>query len=142
MVGIKFCLSEVKVGEWRSLARKEIRSVMASTLPHSIPNNGQKIELRFLTTRRYSVQGKAKRWSPGCVNAADQARQKFTKPGVHLLAKPCTSLSHLALTHSLTCEKTTGRVQTVRRTSGCSLSPNFPPYCALYSRPKPKENLF
>ena len=29
----------------------------ASRPPHFIPNKGQKIELRFLTTRRYSVLG-------------------------------------------------------------------------------------
>ena len=44
------------------------------------------------------LQGSAMRWSPGCVNAADKARQKwqawagtkFTKPGDRLLAEPFT----------------------------------------------------
>ena len=42
-------------------------------------------------------KGSAKRWSPGCVNAACKVRQewqvravtKFTKPGDCLLADPC-----------------------------------------------------
>ena len=45
----------------------------------------------------FSIQGSAKRWAPGCVNAAGKARQKwqataatkFTKPGDSLLAVPC-----------------------------------------------------
>ena len=44
-----------------------------------------------------ALQSPAKKWSPGCVNAAGQARQKwyaravttFTKPASHLLAKLC-----------------------------------------------------
>ena len=44
------------------------------------------------------VQGSAKRWSPGCVNAAGKARKKqkakavtnFTKPGDCLLTELCT----------------------------------------------------
>ena len=47
------------------------------------------------------VQGSAKKWSPGCMNAAGKARQKwyakavtkFTKPGARLLAEPFTFLS-------------------------------------------------
>ena len=44
-----------------------------------------------------TVQGSAKEWAPGYVNAADKLRQncyatagtKFTKPGQILIAKPC-----------------------------------------------------
>ena len=45
------------------------------------------------------IQGSSKRWSPGCVNAAGNARQKWkatagtkiTKPGDRLSAEPCNN---------------------------------------------------
>ena len=51
------------------------------------------------------VRGSAERWSPGCVNAAGRARQKwqatagtnFTKPGDRLLAEPCMCKAKLYL---------------------------------------------
>ena len=51
------------------------------------------------------LQCLAKRWSPGCVNAAGKARQKwyaravttFTKPGNCLLAEPCNVSTQVSL---------------------------------------------
>ena len=49
---------------------------------------------RHRSCKLTDIQGSAKRWSPGCVNTAGKARQKwlaraetkFTKPGARLLA--------------------------------------------------------
>ena len=65
------------------------------------PTDWDGLPSRYLKCgKNWGVQGLAKRWSPGCVNAAGKARQKweataankFTKPGHSLLAEPCREL--------------------------------------------------
>ena len=42
-----------------------------------------------------TLQGSAKRCSPGCVNAAGKANEHYTKPGDGLVAKRCRGYIHL-----------------------------------------------
>ena len=70
----------------------EIFDMKTSTTSMHCIKNEERIEV---------IQGSAKWWAPGCVNAAGKARQKwqartgtkFTKPGARLLAVPCIAIS-------------------------------------------------
>ena len=83
------------------LLRQRLTFVPVKTMllrhPHSLSLSPFSLP-RSISQSPFSMQGSAKRWAPGCVNAAGKARRKwqataatiFTKLGDRFLAEPCT----------------------------------------------------